>query len=140
MSKKKKKIKDPVYRSKFERAIHEHATGSGRVAEYEPDGYYLNYTVSSRYIPDFRLPNGILVEAKGYLRSTDRSKMRRVKACNSGLDIRFVFMNASKKISKAPSSLTYGEWADKNGFPWAEGLIPEEWYEERSSATCEEKK
>jgi hypothetical protein len=79
------------------------------------------------YTPDFYLKEtGIYVEAKGHLDKSDRVKMILVKEQNPDLDIRFVFVRASNKIYKG-SKTTYGQWASKHGFQWAEGSIPEEW-------------
>jgi hypothetical protein len=79
------------------------------------------------YTPDFYLKEtGIYVEAKGHLDKSDRVKMLLVKEQNPDLDIRFVFVRASNKIYKG-SKTTYGQWANKHGFQWAEGSIPEEW-------------
>jgi hypothetical protein len=98
---------------------------------YEPVNPIIRYVVPARYIPDFLLANGIFVEAKGWLRPRDRAKMLRVAKENPQLDIRFVFQRANSRISKSPNSLTYGEWADKHGFKWAELHIPEEWFNEQ---------
>jgi hypothetical protein len=82
-----------------------------------------------KYTPDFTLPNGIRIEAKGYLTAEDRAKMKRVKASNPFLDIRFVFGRASNKLNKE-SPTTYAMWAEDNGFKWAEKVIPREWITE----------
>lgn len=91
------------------------------------------YVEKHNYIPDFKLPNGILIEAKGYFPREDRVKMAAVKASNPDLDIRFVFQNASRKLDKNAKS-TYGEWADKYGFPWANKHLPVEWMFEKGVA------
>lgn len=98
--------------------------------EYEPGDPIIRYVVPARYIPDFVLPNGIFIEAKGWLRPRDRAKMARVKKENPELDIRFVFQRANSKVGKSPNSLMYWQWAERYGFPWAEGSIPEEWFNE----------
>jgi hypothetical protein len=95
--------------------------------EYEP--IKLEYTQYHHYIPDFRLPNGIIIEAKGKLDQSTRSKMLAVKRTYPDLDIRFVFMRAGNTLDKN-SKMTYGQWATKNGFIWADQRIPEEWFEE----------
>ena len=38
-------------------------------------------------------------------------------------------LECKNKIYKG-SKTTYGAWADRHGFKWAEGSIPEEWYNE----------
>jgi hypothetical protein len=94
-------------------------------AKYE--AHRISYKIDSYYTPDFTLPNGVLLEVKGYLRPQDRRKMRAVKDCNPGIDIRFVFQKANKPISKG-SKTTYADWCDKYGFMYCEGPeVPEEW-------------
>ena len=60
----------------------------------------LDYTLEGTYVPDFILPSGIMVEAKGHLRTEDRRKLRAVKTQHPHLDIRLCFQNANEKISK----------------------------------------
>ena len=80
------------------------------------------------YTPDFYFPStDIFVEAKGKFDKNDRVKMLLVKEQNPDLDIRLLFQNARNKIYKG-SKTTYGAWADRHGFEWAEGHIPESWY------------
>jgi len=52
--------------------------------------------------------------------------MRLIKEQYPKLDIRFVFSRSKTKINKG-SNTTYGMWADKYGFPYADKLIPKEW-------------
>lgn len=122
--------KRPKFRSKFEKAIYEHAQEHQRPIEYEPTCPAVHYTAPARYIPDFRLPNGILVESKGYLSARDRRKMLLVNRANPELDIRFVFQRANNRLTKSHNSMTYWQWAEKHGFKWDEGTIPEEWFNE----------
>lgn len=102
---------------------------------YEPDK--LAYYVERHYVPDLKIGTtnqvgGILVELKGYFRQDAQRKMKAVKAQHPDLDIRFVFQNANATIQGAKkrkdgTKMTCAEWADRNGFVWAEGTIPEEW-------------
>jgi hypothetical protein len=116
------------FRSKFEKKVYEDARSQKRKLEYEPQEPAIRYVVPSRYIPDFRLGNGVLLECKGYFDARARAKMLRVRKDNPDLDIRFVFQRANNRLTKSKNSMTYWEWAEKHGFPWAEGSIPEEWY------------
>ncbi|MAZ33848.1 MAG: putative endonuclease I [Prokaryotic dsDNA virus sp.] len=119
------------FRSKFEKKIWNNAKKSKRKIEYEPQDSHLSYTLSRKYIPDFRLPNGILVEAKGRFTSQDRTKMLRVQLENPGLDIRLLFQRANNRLTKSPNSLMYWQWAERHGFEWAEGeTIPAQWWKE----------
>ena len=87
-----------------------------------------DYVTASKYTPDFFLPNGVILEAKGFFKPSDRRKMLAVKAQNPELDIRFVFQrnNTLTKQSKT----TYGAWADKHGFLWCVFPdLPQDWLE-----------
>jgi hypothetical protein len=81
------------------------------------------------YKPDFQLPNGIFVEAKGFWEPSDRIKHLWIKQCNPDVEIRFVFSSAHKPIRKG-SPTSYADWCDNNGFMWAERTIPAEWFNE----------
>ena len=82
-----------------------------------------------RYTPDFVLDNGIIVETKGRFLVADRKKHLLVKEQHPQLDIRFVFSNSKAKIS-ASSKTSYADWCDKNGFKYADKLIPTAWLKE----------
>lgn len=112
------------YRSKFERQIASQLKLAGVRFEYET--IRLGYTRKCSYTPDFILPNGIVIEAKGFFKPSDRTKMLAVREANPDMDIRFLFQNAKVKITKGGKT-TYGDWADKKGFIWAEKDIPNTW-------------
>lgn len=82
-----------------------------------------------KYTPDFELENGIIVESKGRFLTDDRQKQLMVKQQHPDLDIRFVFSNSKTKINKR-SHTTYADWATKNGFQFADKVIPEAWLKE----------
>lgn len=115
------------FRSMFEVRVVEAMEAEGLSYEYEP--HYIPYVIKGNYKPDFVLPNGIVIEAKGYLDAGTCRKMLAVKASNPHLDIRFVFQNANGKRNKR-AKLRNWEWAEKHGFPWAEGTIPLSWWKE----------
>lgn len=115
------------FRSKYEQTIYENVVDSGLTVEFEP--FKLPYLMKGNYLPDFVLPNGIIVEAKGYFDSRARAKMVAVKKHNPHLDIRFVFMNSRTKLRKG-SQATYADWCKKYGYPFADGMIPLKWFEE----------
>lgn len=110
-------------RSGFERTLA--ADLKKRKVAFEYETLKVPYVIKHTYNPDFMLDNGVIIEAKGYFRPGDVAKMRAVKAQNPDLDIRFVFMNAHKKITGQRQ--THAEWATRHGFPWADGEIPESW-------------
>lgn len=117
-------------RGKLDTALSAQLTESGVAFEYEPFDIFYTPAKPRRYKPDFVLPNGIVIEAKGFFVSADRTKMLAVRDCNPDLDIRFVFGNAEATISKT-STTTYGQWCDKKGFVWAtHGVIPASWLTE----------
>lgn len=115
------------FRSKFEKSLWDGARKSKLKLKYEK--LILPYTTSHKYNPDFELPNDIIIEAKGYFDPRARSKMVAVKKAYPDKDIRFVFQNSRNKLNRS-SKMTYGDWCDKHGFPYAEGTIPEEWWNE----------
>lgn len=112
-------------KSGFERTLAAQLKRYGVKFEYEPDK--IDYVLERNYIPDFKIGD-MYIEAKGKLDQDTRSKMIAVKKAHPHLDIRFVFMRAENKLSKN-SKMTYGQWAERNGFPWADGDIPKEWFE-----------
>ncbi len=123
---------DKTYRSSLEEGIALGLQALGVPVFYEPEQLAYEVPASNhKYLPDFKLPNGIFVEAKGYLTSEDRTKMKQVKASNPHLDIRFVFQRATNKLNKK-SPTTYADWATKYGFTWAERFIPDGWIQEPS--------
>ena len=113
------------YRSRFEASVA--ASLKARGLQFGSEVQALSYTISAVYTPDFVLPNGVIVETKGLFDSEDRRKMVAVKAQHPGLDIRLCFMKADVKLSRAPRSLTYWQWAERHGFLWCEGNIPTAW-------------
>jgi len=112
-------------RSKFEDSIAKSLDARGISYEYEKRR--LSYELPRVYIPDFELANGIIVEAKGWFKPEDRRKMIEVQRVNPSADIRFVFQTASLKLSRGTKSATYGQWATRHGFIWAEGTVPDTW-------------
>jgi Autographiviridae endonuclease I len=95
-------------------------------AKLGPDFQYeavkLSYQPPAKsYTPDWINPDTKeIVEAKGYLRPTDRAKMLLVKRDNPGFTYRIIFQNPHRTISKQ-SRTTYAQWAEKHGFKWEEG-------------------
>lgn len=131
MSRKQKIGKhDKRFRSGFEETIWNTAETLGLALEYEP--IWVPYHIKGNYRPDFVLPNGIIVEAKGYLDAAACRKMKAVKACNPDLDIRFVFYDANGKRNKRAKMKNW-EWAEKHGFLWSDKTIPVSWWKEKKN-------
>ena len=120
------------FRSKLEMILNQQLVNSGVKFSYEGALNVIKYVkpeTRHRYLADFLLENGIIIEAKGMFTSDDRKKHLYIKEQYPQLDIRFVFMNAKNKLSKR-SKTTYGMWCDKNKFLYADRCIPQEWIEE----------
>lgn len=118
------------YRSGLEDKISAQLEGLGVPFEYEKFKIKWVLHQDKVYTPDFKLPNGIIVESKGRFLTDDRMKHLEVKKQHPHLDIRFVFSNSKTKIKKG-SKTSYADWCDKHGFKWADKLIPEEWLNEQ---------
>ena len=118
------------YRSGLEDKVAIQLVKAGQTVRYEK--MKIKYQKpASTYTPDFVLDNGIIIETKGRWLGSDRSKHLLVKAQHPDLDIRFVFTSSKAKLNKG-SKTTYGMWCDKNGFKYADQMIPEEWLNEQT--------
>ena len=126
MRKKRKKRSSPTskYRSGFEQTLANQLQRSGVAFEYET--VKLEYQKIATYTPDFILPNGIIIEAKGVWTVEDRTKHLLVREQHPHLDIRLVFMNAFNKIRKG-SNTTYARWCEKKNIIYANKTIPKSW-------------
>ena len=111
------------FRSGFERTLD--AQLKMMKAKYSYETLKLPYVIHSNYNPDFILDNGVIIEAKGVLKTEDRRKMIAVKQQHPELDIRFVFMSAGARVPGQKG--THAQWAERYKFPWADGRIPEDW-------------
>tara|TARA_B100000575_G_scaffold31452_1_gene21165 strand:- start:4859 stop:5224 length:366 start_codon:yes stop_codon:yes gene_type:complete len=119
----KNKKKKQTFRSKFEESIANDL--DNQKVEYEYESEKLQYTVERNYLPDFKLPSGIFIEAKGWFKSADQRKHRIIKKQHPNIDIRFVFQNPNVRVQG--SRMTCAEWCEKYGFKFASKLIPKEW-------------
>ncbi len=116
------------FKSGLEENISNQIESKGIVVQYESEKIpYVVPATNHTYNPDFKLPNGIIVETKGRFVAADRKKHQLVKEQHPNLDIRFVFSNSKNKISKN-SKTTYGMWCEKNGYKYADKEIPEDWF------------
>ena len=116
------------YRSGFESKLAHQLKRSGVDFEYET--LCIEYQRLSTYTPDFILPNGIIVEAKGVWTVEDRTKHLLVRKQHPHLDIRMVFQRASNKINKK-SKTTYAMWCEKKGIKYADKVIPKSWLSQK---------
>ncbi len=92
--------------------------------KFEYETKKIEYTLKGWYWPDFpvitRSGNEFLLECKGYFRPEHKRKMLAVKKQHPELDIRILFYSYNKQ---------YVRWAERNGFRYAIGTIPDEWLE-----------
>lgn len=129
------------YRSGLEESIAEQLSKQKVSFEYENPDNRIPYTIPEThhtYLPDFKLPNGIIVETKGRFVLADRRKHKLIKEQHPELDIRIVFSNSRAKISKG-SKTTYGMWCEKHGIPYADKTIPQAWLTEKPVANVKNK-
>ena len=135
-----KQPKRGQYRSAFEFNLATKLYEAGIDFQYEP--YQLKYELpmnnsycaececkeiysTRKYVPDFILPNGLVIEAKGEFTSQNRKKMLAIIESNPDLDIRMVFMRDNYLSKKHANK--YSDWCERNGVTYAVGDIPEEW-------------
>ena len=119
------------WRSGLEEKVANALTEAGIPFTYEKTKVkYIKPASEHHYTPDFVLDNGIIVETKGRFLIADRKKHMLIKRQQPHLDIRFVFSNSSQKLNKG-SRTTYAQWCVKNGFEYADKIIPEHWINER---------
>jgi hypothetical protein len=118
-----KKIK---YRSKLEERVAADLHNKNVGFKYEDER--ISYEVVRNYKPDFQLPNGIYVEAKGWFKSEDQRKMRKLAEQYPDKDFRMLFQYANGKVQG--SKMTNIEWCHKYNYKWCESVVPQEWINE----------
>ena len=117
------------FRSGLEEKVASELTAQGVEFAYEPPGWVLYHKPTSKYKPDFVLPNGIIIETKGQFLSSDRTKHKLIAKQNPLLDIRFVFSNPNTKIG-SKSRTTYAMWCNRFNFDYADKSVPVDWTRE----------
>lgn len=101
------------YRSDLERKYH----SLHPELLYETQSFPYEVQETRSYTPDFITKDGLIwYETKGRFTSDDRKKMLLVKGQYPHVKIVLVFQNPNIKLTKAPGSQTYGQWALKHGF------------------------
>lgn len=111
-------------RSKLEASVVSDLLARGREFGYESEQILL--AIPHLYTPDLTLPNGVHVEIKGAFPSDDRKKV--LAAHEAGHEVRMVFGNANARAHGC-KAMTNAQWCDKHGIPWADKVVPEEWFE-----------
>ena len=115
-----------TYRSGLEVDIAKDLRERGEKFKYETLKVKWVLHEDKTYTPDFILPNGVIIEAKGRFTLEDRKKHLAVQKQKPDLDIRFVFSNSRSKLYKGSKS-TYASWCEKFGFQYADKRIPDDW-------------
>lgn len=117
------------YKSRLEEKFAQLATEKGLPFEYEVESF--GYVRPAKYWPDWRIRKNVFIETKGYLTSSDRSKLRAFKLQHPNIALFLLFGNSKNRIRRS-SDTTYGEWATKHGFPWADMRkgLPVNWWKE----------
>lgn len=90
--------------------------------DYDYEIEKIPYTISSSYLPDFRINRDmgpLYIECKGHFRRDDQRKLATVKKQYPGLDLRIVFYRIPK--------ISIQKWCDKHNIPWAVQEIPKSW-------------
>jgi hypothetical protein len=123
-----------IFRSGFEKVIAEDMIEKKVDFAYEDKVImYVVPAATRKYIPDFTLPNGIIVEAKGRWTLDDRKKIILVMEQNPKLDLRMLFQR--DQVLNKGSKTKYSAWCDKRNIPYAVGkVIPSEWLSEGTEA------
>lgn len=101
-------------------------------------GSGISYRLESEqeYFPDFRLTNGIIIEAKGYFKKDMRDKHLAIRNQHPELDIRFVFSRSKDRIKGSNGrslKMTCASWCETHGFKYADKLVPLEWINEKKT-------
>jgi hypothetical protein len=133
------------FRSDFERRVAANLDAVGCDYDFECKGELVEWVLEKTYLPDFILPNGIIIETKGRMDGDDRTKHLCIREQYPEKDIRFLFQRdnplTNKRRRKKATLLnkdgtprkvqTYSSWCEKNGFLYAIGtVVPQSWIEE----------
>jgi hypothetical protein len=127
---KRKVSKKKTFRSGLEDTVATQIKSKGAKLLYETSK--IHYTIPESkhiYTPDFILPNGIIIESKGFFDIDDRKKHLLIRKQHPDKDIRFVFTRSATKLYKGART-TYADWCVKNNFKFADKCIPDSWFNE----------
>jgi hypothetical protein len=119
--------KEVKYRSGLERNVALDLNKRGISFQYEHER--IPYVVERKYLPDFQLPNGIYIEAKGWFKDEDCRKMKLLKKQYPDKEFRFLFQNNNTKVQS--KRFTNSQWCEKYDFKYCEGKVPDSWLKEK---------
>ena len=117
------------FRSGLEDKVAEQLKTNGINPRYETIKLPYRIEKNCTYTPDFPVTSHIVIETKGRFLTADRMKMLNIRDTYPEIDFRFIFTNSKQKISKV-SQTTYAKWCEKNGFKYADKVVPKEWIDE----------
>lgn len=117
------------YKSRLELMFATLCFKHGLAFEYEAEKF--PYIRPSHYNPDWKIADKVFIETKGYLAPSDRAKLIAFKEQHPDITILMLFAAADNKLN-SKSKTTYGQWASKNGFDWADirDGLPVKWWEQ----------
>lgn len=113
-SRRRKRLCKEGYRSKFEVKVADALSKANIQATYESES--LPYSIHLTYKPDWKVSNGVYVEAKGRFDYEERRKILAVIKSNPAVKVHMIFMRNNKIRRDSPT--TYGDWCDKHNIPW----------------------
>jgi hypothetical protein len=111
------------YRSGLEDDIAKDLKDRGVEFEYEKLKVQWQLLENKTYTPDFKLPNGIIIESKGRFVQADRKKHLIIQDQHPFLDIRFVFSNSRLSYTKVQrvhmgiGAISMGSCTQIKGYP-----------------------
>lgn len=117
------------FRSGLEDTISKQLEKEGINPKYETLKLPYRVEKNRSYTPDFPITEHLIIETKGRFQTADRMKMLDVQRQYPNIEFRFVFTNSKQRISKK-SVTTYAQWCERNGFKYADKIIPQEWIDE----------
>lgn len=134
------KKKKSGYRSGLEETVAQTLKEKGVIFQYEPIKLTFHRTVTkglcpkcgstkvvrrATYTPDFVLDNGRIIEVKGRLTSTERTKLLAVRASNPERSL-VLYFGSDNKLKKNGTK-RYSDWCADHGFDFSVGTIPRRW-------------
>lgn len=134
----------PRLKSGLENKIYYNALKRGIKVEYEPETFVYERGIVggkcrncgsrdvariARYTPDFRIHDGVYIEAKGKFDAATRGKMEDFIRSRPDVSIRFIFGRDNWCTGK--HKRRYSDWCSERGLKWHVGEeIPDEWVNE----------
>jgi hypothetical protein len=124
------------YKSRLESLFAELCFKHGLGFKYEADK--IPYIRPAHYVPDWKIAENVYIETKGYLAPSDRSKLVAFKEQHPKITILLVFGNSDNRLN-SKSKTTYGQWATKHDFQWADirNGLPVQWWEKHTGNTID---